>query len=188
MTDNFENVNIPETPAVPEAPAVPEVPVMPEIPAPQAPYTDPFQGQQPPQAPVPPTQPEYGQPAYQQPYQGQYQQPQYQAQPGQYPQYPQQPMQPQQVRYEEPPQGYQQKSRLAAALLALTLGVFGVHQYYLGNKTRFIIMLVIALVGSFLCGIGPLVTEIWGLIDGIQLLLAANPDKLYDANGVKMRD
>ena len=176
MTDNFDNNNIPQAPQVPEVPQAPE---MPPVPAPEAPYTDPFQGQQPPQAPVPPTQQPYaGQ--YQQAPQGQYQQP--------YGQYPQQPMQPQQVRYEEPPQGYPQKSRLAAALLALTLGVFGVHNYYLGNKNRFIIQLIITLAGSILCGIGPLVTEIWALIEGIQLLLANDPSKLYDGNGVKMKD
>ena len=186
MTDNFDNNNITQVPEVPQAPE------MPPVPAPEAPYTNPFQGQQPPQAPVPPTQPEFNQ----QPYPGQYQQApqgQYQQAPqGQYQQpygqYPQQPMQPQQVRYEEPPQGYPQKSRLAAALLALTLGVFGVHNYYLGNKNRFIIQLIITLAGSIFCGIGPLVTEIWALIEGIQLLLANDPSKLYDGNGVKMKD
>ena len=188
MTDNFDQVNNPGTPAAPENPT-PEVPVL-EVPAPEAPYTDPFQGQQPPQAPVPPVQQPYQgqyQGQYQQPPQGQYQQPA----PGQYPPpqgYPQYPQQPQQVRYDVPPQGYPQKSRLAAAILALTLGVFGVHNYYMGFKNKFIIQLVITLVGSLLCGIGPLVSEIWALIEGIQLLLANDPSKLYDANGVRMKD
>ena len=35
-----------------------------------------------------------------------------------------------------PPPGYPQKSRMAAGILAILLGTYGVHSFYLGNTSR----------------------------------------------------
>lgn len=146
----------------------------------------------PPQQPVPPqyTQPQYTQPQYTAPQQNtapQYQQPYYQGQP-------QQPyQQPAKVYYNVPPAGYPQKSRLAAGLLAIILGCFGVHNFYLGFRTRATIQLVVSIVGMLLSivviGVFALLgIEIWAFIEGVQILTANNPERLYDANGVILRD
>ena len=36
----------------------------------------------------------------------------------------------------EPPPGYVQKSRVAAGILAILLGTYGIHSFYLGNTSR----------------------------------------------------
>jgi len=66
--------------------------------------------------------------------------------------------------------GGEGKSKLVAGLLAIFLGAFGVHNFYLGNTKKAIIQLVICLAGSLLFGIGALAMEIWGIIEGIQIL------------------
>lgn len=170
MTDQFDNNQIPEQP--------------------QAPQADPFQNPVPPQAPNPQAaydqaaQQGYTQPDFTQQYQQQQQQPQYQQ-----PAYQQPYQQPaQQPRYNVPPAGYQQKSRLAAGLLALIVGCFGVHNFYLGFNTKATIQLVVAIVGSLLCGAGIVAMAVWAIVEGVQILSASNPDRNYDANGVILRD
>lgn len=92
------------------------------------------------------------------------------------------------VKMDYPPQGYQQKSRLAAALLAIMFGTFGVHNFYLGFKNRAVIQLVVSVVGLFLtCGVATVAIGIWGFIEGIQLIIG-NEEHRYDGNGVIMRD
>lgn len=58
------------------------------------------------------------------------------------------------------------KSRLAAALLAWFLGVFGVHRFYVGKIGTGLLMLVT------LGGLG-----IWVLIDFIMILVGSFKDK-----------
>lgn len=122
----------------------------------------------------------YGQNYYQQPPQYQqppYQQPQYQQPQGYYKQY-----------YDVPPVGYQQKSRLGAGILGVMFGMFGVHNFYLGNNTRGVIQLVVSLAGGLLtCGVATAAMEIWGIVEGIQLIIGGDDHK-YDGNGVIMRD
>ncbi len=187
----------------PEAPSAPQLtlepdPVPPEVPetpaeqaAPQSStesfhMPDPPKAPEPPRAePVPPQQPQYNYqqtpPQYSAP---QYGQPQYQA-----------PYQPQQQNYKPlyntPPAGYQQKSRLAAGILAILLGTYGVHNYYLGYNTRGTIQLVVALAGGLItCGVATAAVGIWGFVEGILLFTAgpSNPTRLYDGNGVIMKD
>lgn len=146
----------------------------------------------PPQQPIPPqySQPQYTQPQYTAPQQTgapQYQQPYYQGQPQ--PPY----QQPAKVYYNVAPAGYPQKSRLAAGLLAVTFGMFGVHNFYLGFRSRATIQLVVSIVGLLLSIIfigvfAVLGMEIWAFIEGVQILTANNPERLYDANGVILRD
>lgn len=91
-------------------------------------------------------------------------------------------------RYDTPPAGYQQKSRLAAGLLGVLFGMFGIHNFYLGFNTRAIIQLVVTLAGGALtCGAAAVAMEIWGLIEGVQLI-SGNPSRMYDGNGVITRE
>lgn len=133
--------------------------------------------------------PQYTQPQYTQP-------PQYT--PGQqgtqynYYQQPQPAPQPVKTYYNVAPAGYQQKSRLAAGLLGILFGMFGVHNFYLGFTSRATLQLVITIVGLLLSVVvigifAVLAMAIWGFIEGVQILTANNPNRLYDANCVILR-
>lgn len=70
----------------------------------------------------------------------------------------------------------QPKSKIAAGLLGIFLGSFGVHNFYLGYTKKAVIQLVCTIVGILLSciGIGALVVlgiEIWGLVEGIMILV-----------------
>lgn len=126
-----------------------------------------YTGSDNPQQPQPPYQPPGGQ--YPPPYQGQ--------QPGQQPPYAGQP-QPAPYAGAYPAAYYgvdaygrplSDKSKLTAGLLQIFLGSFGVGRFYLGYTTIGVLQLVVSLVT---CGIG----SIWGLIDGILILIGNVPD------------
>ena len=72
----------------------------------------------------------------------------------------------------------QSKSRIAAGLLQIFLGYFGVGRFYLGYTGIAVAQL---LVSVFTCGVGGL----WGFIDGILILTG---DVKTDASGVPLRD
>ncbi|MGV1037571.1 MAG: NINE protein [Candidatus Nanopelagicales bacterium] len=108
---------------------------------------------------TPPTQPQSAQP--------QYEQPQY-AQPGP------------PVAYQQPNYDPRAKSRMAAGLLGIFLGGFGVHRFYLGYTTIGIVQILVTVVT---CGIG----AIWGLIEGIMILAQAQSFRT-DAQGVPLRE
>lgn len=55
------------------------------------------------------------------------------------------------------------KSKMAAGLLGLFLGAWGVHNFYLGNTGRGVAQILVTLVT---CGLGGL----WGFIEGILIL------------------
>jgi TM2 domain-containing membrane protein YozV len=61
------------------------------------------------------------------------------------------------------------KSKMAAGLLGIFLGGFGVGRFYLGYTNSGVLQL---LVTFLTCGIG----SIWGLIDGIMILVGNVPD------------
>lgn len=82
----------------------------------------------------------------------------------------------------EPPSGYPQRSRTAAGVLAILLGMYGVHSFYLGNTSRGLMQLLISLLT---CGIGAIVIAIWGILDGIKIL---DGRINTDANGVFLKD
>ncbi len=178
-------------------------PVPPEEPVAQAASpTEAFQMPDPPRAPEPPqtepqpepqavpnytaqqeqyTPPQYTPPQYTaQPYQGQPYQGQPYGQPASQSNY--------KPLYNVPPVGYNQKSRLAAGLLALLFGCLGIHNYYLGNNTRATIQLIVSLAGGLLtCGIATVGVLIWGFVEGV-LLISGSPKYLYDGNGVILKD
>lgn len=71
-----------------------------------------------------------------------------------------------------------QKSKIAAGLLGLFLGGWGVHNFYLGFTTKAVIQLILTI---FTCGIASL----WGFIEGIMILAGSIK---VDANGVPLKD
>ena len=74
------------------------------------------------------------------------------------------------------------KSKIAAGLLGIFLGALGIHNFYLGYTSKAIAQLLITVLS---CGILGVISEIWGLIEGILILT----DSInVDANGVKLRD
>ena len=74
----------------------------------------------------------------------------------------------------------QAKSKIAAGLLGIFLGGFGVHRFYLGFTKIGIIQIVVTI---FTCGIGSL----WGFVEGILYLVGSN-GYTTDANGRPLRD
>lgn len=63
------------------------------------------------------------------------------------------------------------KSKIAAGLLGIFLGTFGVHNFYLGYTNKAIPQLLLGTVGSIvLCDLCPVISGIWGLVDGIMIL------------------
>ena len=70
------------------------------------------------------------------------------------------------------------KSKMAAGLLGLFLGAWGVHNFYLGNTSRGVIQIVVTILT---CGFGGL----WGFIEGIMILAGSINT---DANGVPLQD
>ncbi|MDR0934777.1 MAG: TM2 domain-containing protein [Erysipelotrichaceae bacterium] len=58
------------------------------------------------------------------------------------------------------------KSAVAAGLLGILLGVYGVHNFYLGYKDKAIVQLILGLTI-----IGAPISAIWGLIEGILILV-----------------
>jgi TM2 domain-containing membrane protein YozV len=67
--------------------------------------------------------------------------------------------------------------KLAAGLLGIFLGSFGIHKFVLGYTTPGVIMLVVSLVGGVLtCGVASFVMGVIGLIEGI-IYLTKTPEQ-----------
>lgn len=79
------------------------------------------------------------------------------------------------------PQG-EQKSKMAAGLLGIFLGSLGVHNFYLGYTGKAVAQLLISVLS---CGTLALVSEIWGLVEGIQILTGSITT---DAKGIPLKD
>ncbi len=90
---------------------------------------------------------------------------------------------PNQNYYQQPGQyGPQPKSKIAAGVLGILLGAFGVHNFYLGYNGKAVAQLLITLLT---CGIGAAISSIWGLIEGILILTGSITT---DAKGVPLKD
>ena len=82
------------------------------------------------------------------------------------------------------------KSKMAAGLLGVFLGQWGVHNFYLGYTGKAIAQLLLSLFGYILAfvfiGI-PMVlaSSIWGLVEGIMILSGSINT---DANGNPLKD
>lgn len=74
------------------------------------------------------------------------------------------------------------KSKIAAGLLGIFLGAFGVHNFYLGYTGKAVAQLLITILSCFTLSI---VSSIWGLIEGIMILTGSITT---DANGNTLID
>ena len=107
---------------------------------------------------------------------GQQTQQQYQA--PQQPQY----QQPYQQQFQQPMTPVQGKSKIAAGILGICLGCFGVHNFYLGYTGKAVAQLLITVLSCFI--LSP-ISAIWGLIEGV-MILAGSINR--DANGMPLVD
>ena len=80
------------------------------------------------------------------------------------------------------PEGYTPRSKMAAGLLGIFLGALGIHNFYLGYTGKAIAQLLITVCT---CGVGGVVSEIWGLVEGIQILTGSIA---VDAKGVPLKE
>ena len=60
------------------------------------------------------------------------------------------------------------KSKLIAGLLGIFLGCFGVHNFYLGYTGKAVAQVLISVLSCFALSF---VTAVWGLIEGIMILV-----------------
>jgi len=74
------------------------------------------------------------------------------------------------------------KSKIAAGLLGIFLGCFGVHNFYLGYTGKAVGQLLLTLLS---CGIFSFVSGVWGLIEGILILTGSINE---DAEGNRLVD
>ena len=74
------------------------------------------------------------------------------------------------------------KSKIAAGLLGIFLGSFGVHNFYLGYTSKAVAQLLITVLS---CGILSFVSGIWALVEGIMILTGSIS---VDADGVSLKD
>ena len=76
----------------------------------------------------------------------------------------------------------QSRSKLAAGILGICLGSFGVHNFYLGFTNKGITQLLMSVLSL---GILTPVTAVWGIVDGVMILTDEHP---LDADGKLLRD
>ena len=81
------------------------------------------------------------------------------------------------------PKDYKIKKKLVACILAVTLGPFGVHNFYLGNNNKAIAQLLVALIGSLFFGLGFLAAWVWATIEAVLIFIEKDD---MDANGFKI--
>ena len=80
-------------------------------------------------------------------------------------------------------------SKLAAGLLSIFLGCFGVGNFYLGRTGRGVAQLMLTLIGFLFFFIGPTIAIIWGLIEGILILTSSTGSFWHrDARGWELMD
>ena len=76
-----------------------------------------------------------------------------------------------------------QKSRVGAGVLGILLGVFGVHNFYLGRSGVAVLQLLLTLLSFGL--LAPLVW-VWSVVEGI-LILVGSPSFAADRRGIPLR-
>ncbi|MCK4562163.1 MAG: TM2 domain-containing protein [Flavobacteriaceae bacterium] len=77
----------------------------------------------------------------------------------------------------------QENKKLVAGILAIVIGVFGIHKFILGYQKEGIIMLLVTILT---CGIGGAVMSIIGLIEGI-IYLTKTDDEFYQTYQVNQK-
>ena len=78
-------------------------------------------------------------------------------------------------------QGYTYKSKVAAGVLGIIFGAFGVHNFYLGKNGQAVAQLLMTLCT---CGVLGFISAVWGFVEGI-MLLTGSIDK--DGNGMPLK-
>ncbi len=69
------------------------------------------------------------------------------------------------------------KSKVAAGLLGIFLGVFGAHKFYLGYTKEGVIMVLVSVLGGILTfGVAAWVVAVFGLIEGIVYLTKSDEE------------
>ncbi len=64
-----------------------------------------------------------------------------------------------------------QRSAYIAAILAVFLGAFGVHNFYLDRKKKALTQLLISVVGAvFTFGVATIAIEVWAVVEGVKIL------------------
>ena len=78
------------------------------------------------------------------------------------------------------------KSKVTAAILAFFLGGFGIHNFYPGKTGRGVAQLLNTI---FVLFIGPLISPIWAIVDGAQIL-GSHPSapSHMDGKGLRLQD
>jgi TM2 domain-containing membrane protein YozV len=89
------------------------------------------------------------------------------------------------VKKEEKNDDPEAKSKIVAGILGILVGSFGAHNFYLGYNQKAVAQLLLTTIGWILLGLGPVIAGIWGLIEGIMILVGSI-DK--DAKGIKLKD
>ena len=78
--------------------------------------------------------------------------------------------------------------------MGIFLGIFGVHNFYLGYTSKAVLQLVLSIIGIILSiiiiGVFMFVAvEIWGFIEGIMILASSTGSRWHlDASGNELRD
>ncbi len=68
-------------------------------------------------------------------------------------------------------QRYTVKSRIVAGMLGIFAGGLGIHNFYLGYSSKGFIQLMLSILGIFTLGITSIISLIWGLIEGVMILM-----------------
>jgi len=73
------------------------------------------------------------------------------------------------------------RSRVAAALLGIFAGSFGLHKFYIGKSGAGLVMLIVSVIGVILAGIPTAAMAAIGIIEGIIYLLMSDDafDRTY---------
>ena len=80
------------------------------------------------------------------------------------------------------------RSRVAAGLLGIFLGAFGLHRMYLGYWRRGLTMLAITVIGGFFTfGLAALAMGLWGFTEGLLVLSVRRGRFSHDARGAQLR-
>ncbi len=74
------------------------------------------------------------------------------------------------------------KSKVGAGLLGIFLGCFGAHNFYLGYTSKAVVQLLLTLLS---CGTLAIISEIWGLVEGIMILTGSINQ---DGKGLPLKD
>ena len=78
-----------------------------------------------------------------------------------------------------------QRSKIGAGLLGIFIGYLGVHNFYLGYTSKGIAQILLTTIGIFACGLGPIISWTWGLVEGILILTGSIN---LDADGNRLQD